>query len=174
MEESDSGALSLNPWIPTATSWCFPMWDRAGKMLQVSQRDSSLSAELLCKAQFGIESNKAWFRMFCTVWIPARDSHFTHNLWKQQPCCGSTHPCFLTTMPMAWQRTASTPRNTASRVISGKLGLIKDHLHALILTQSLSKAWQQRPPQSSNSTHRDLNTWNAHYILKDSLPLIIL
>lgn len=47
-------------------------------------------------------------------------------------------------------------------------------MHALILTQSLSKAWQQRPPQSSNFTHKDLITWNSQYILKGSLPLIIL
>lgn len=113
------------------------------------------------------------FRMFCTVWIPARDSHFTHSLCKQQPCCGRVHPCCLTMMQMMWQRTASPQRNTASRLSSGKLGLIKACLHVLILTQSLSKAWQQRPPQSSHFTHRDLITWNSQYILKGSLPLII-
>ena len=63
---------------------CCQLWTRACKMLQISQWDISVSAELPRTARFGIAVSKAWFQdAFYTVWIPARDTHFTwHNLGK--------------------------------------------------------------------------------------------
>lgn len=64
---------------------CCQLWTRARKMLQISQRDISVSTELPRTAQFGIAIGKAWFQdAFYIVWTPARDTHFTeHNLGKR-------------------------------------------------------------------------------------------